>query len=211
MAKPVLFDDEKPVGKIVAFKDAEELKSFNDAWLEDVNGGGGGARPAFFKMAGDEDAGAPKGGQGTGQGTGQGLGKGTGANKGPATPSAPSLSPPKTSLQPAAKPSPAGAAPSPALAPRPAATSAPRRAADDAKSAESRSESAREAPAADARKKDKGSDGDESITNNQHAEVDEGDIVKLHGEHLIVLRRGRLFTLSLDGDRPKQSKMVVAF
>ncbi|MFO0742510.1 MAG: beta-propeller domain-containing protein [Labilithrix sp.] len=50
-----------------------------------------------------------------------------------------------------------------------------------------------------------------SITNNQHAEVDEGDIVKLHGEHLVVLRRGRLFTISLDGDRPKQSKMLDAF
>ncbi len=38
---------------------------------------------------------------------------------------------------------------------------------------------------------------DESITNTQHAGVDEGGIVKLHGNHLVVLRRGRLFTLSL--------------
>ena len=52
---------------------------------------------------------------------------------------------------------------------------------------------------------------EESITNNQHAEVDEGDIVKLHGEHLVVLRRGRIFTVSLDGDRPKQSNMLDAF
>lgn len=37
----------------------------------------------------------------------------------------------------------------------------------------------------------------ESITNVQHAGVDEGGIVKLHGEHLVVLRRGRLFTVSL--------------
>src|SRR5207244_574894 len=34
----------------------------------------------------------------------------------------------------------------------------------------------------------------ESITNTQHAGVDEGGIVKLHGDHLVVLRRGRLFT-----------------
>ena len=40
----------------------------------------------------------------------------------------------------------------------------------------------------------------ESITNNQEAGVDEGGIVKAHGEHLIVLRRGRLFTVRL-GDR----------
>ncbi|HET8621926.1 MAG TPA: beta-propeller domain-containing protein [Gemmatimonadales bacterium] len=38
---------------------------------------------------------------------------------------------------------------------------------------------------------------EESITNLQHAGVDEGGIVKLHGEHLVVLRRGRLFTVSL--------------
>jgi hypothetical protein len=36
---------------------------------------------------------------------------------------------------------------------------------------------------------------DESITNNQHAGVDEGGIVKVHGEHLVILRRGRLFTV----------------
>ena len=38
----------------------------------------------------------------------------------------------------------------------------------------------------------------DSITNVQHAGVDEGGIVKLHGEHLVILRRGRLFTVSLD-------------
>ncbi len=38
---------------------------------------------------------------------------------------------------------------------------------------------------------------DESITNTQHAGVDEGGIVKLHGDHLVVLRRGRLFTVSV--------------
>ena len=38
----------------------------------------------------------------------------------------------------------------------------------------------------------------DSITNVQHAGVDEGGIVKLHGEHLVILRRGRLFSVSLD-------------
>ena len=40
-------------------------------------------------------------------------------------------------------------------------------------------------------------DKDESITNTQHAGVDEGGMVKLHGDHLVVLRRGRLFTVSV--------------
>ncbi|MDR2625627.1 MAG: beta-propeller domain-containing protein, partial [Zoogloeaceae bacterium] len=35
---------------------------------------------------------------------------------------------------------------------------------------------------------------EESITNTQSAGVDEGGIVKLHGKHLVILRRGRLFT-----------------
>ena len=37
---------------------------------------------------------------------------------------------------------------------------------------------------------------DESVTNVQHAGVDEGGIVKLHGDYLVVLRRGRLFTVA---------------
>jgi hypothetical protein len=37
-----------------------------------------------------------------------------------------------------------------------------------------------------------------SITNNQEAGVDEGDIVKMHGRNtMVILRRGRLFTVSL--------------
>lgn len=40
----------------------------------------------------------------------------------------------------------------------------------------------------------------ESVTNTQHAGVDEGGIVKVHGDHLVILRRGRLFTVSI-GDR----------
>jgi hypothetical protein len=39
-----------------------------------------------------------------------------------------------------------------------------------------------------------------SITNVQQAGVDEGGIVKLHGNHLVILRRGRLFTVAV-GDR----------
>ena len=41
---------------------------------------------------------------------------------------------------------------------------------------------------------------DESVTNVQHAGVDEGGIVKLHGNYLVVLRRGRLFTIDVSGD-----------
>jgi len=44
-----------------------------------------------------------------------------------------------------------------------------------------------------------GADKQESITNVQHAGVDEGGIVKLHGNHLVVLRRGRLFTIAIGG------------
>ena len=43
----------------------------------------------------------------------------------------------------------------------------------------------------------------ESITNTQHAGVDEGGIVKLHGEHLVILRRGRLFTVRIGDDSLK--------
>lgn len=42
---------------------------------------------------------------------------------------------------------------------------------------------------------------DESVTNTQHAGVDEGGIVKTHGDYLVMLRRGRLFTVRIgDGD-----------
>ena len=47
--------------------------------------------------------------------------------------------------------------------------------------------------------KAKGKD-DDSITNTQTAGVDEGGIVKVHGSHLVILRRGRLFTVKI-GDR----------
>lgn len=37
----------------------------------------------------------------------------------------------------------------------------------------------------------------ESVTNTQTAGVDEGGIVKVHGKHLVMLRRGRLFTVDI--------------
>ncbi len=40
----------------------------------------------------------------------------------------------------------------------------------------------------------------DSVTNVQHAGVDEGGIVKVHGDHHVILRRGRLFTVAV-GDR----------
>ena len=41
----------------------------------------------------------------------------------------------------------------------------------------------------------------DSVTNVQTAGVDEGGIVKLHGDQLIILRRGRLFSLDADSLR----------
>jgi beta propeller domain-containing protein len=52
---------------------------------------------------------------------------------------------------------------------------------------------------------------DESVTNVQHAGVDEGGIVKLHGDHLVVLRRGRLFTLKIGDEALKPVSAVDAF
>jgi Beta propeller domain len=52
------------------------------------------------------------------------------------------------------------------------------------------------APAALARSAAK----EESITNVQHAGVDEGGIVKTWNDYLVVLRRGRLFTLKIGGN-----------
>lgn len=52
---------------------------------------------------------------------------------------------------------------------------------------------------------------DESITNTQHAGVDEGGIVKLHGDHLVVLRRGRLFTVAVGDGALKPISAVDAF
>jgi hypothetical protein len=51
----------------------------------------------------------------------------------------------------------------------------------------------------------------ESITNTQHAGVDEGGIVKLHGDQLVVLRRGRLFTVAVGAGALKPISAVDAF
>jgi hypothetical protein len=69
---------------------------------------------------------------------------------------------------------------------------------------------ARAAPASNAKAGASGDD-DESVTNVQHAGVDEGGIVKLHGNHLVVLRRGRLFTINIGGGALKPISTLNAF
>ena len=54
-------------------------------------------------------------------------------------------------------------------------------------------------------------DGEDSVTNVQHAGVDEGGIVKLHGDHLVGLRRGRLFTIEIAGGELQPISAVDAF
>ena len=49
------------------------------------------------------------------------------------------------------------------------------------------------------------------ITNNQEASVDEGGIVKMRGDTLVILRRGRLFTVSLAGGRMRPVNSIDAF
>lgn len=56
-----------------------------------------------------------------------------------------------------------------------------------------------------------GKDADDSITNNQHAGVDEGGIVKLHGDHLVILRRGRLFTVKIGDNSLRPVDAVNAY
>lgn len=51
----------------------------------------------------------------------------------------------------------------------------------------------------------------ESITNVQTAGVDEGGIVKSHGRHLVVLRRGRLFTVEIGDDALHPVAAIDAF
>lgn len=51
----------------------------------------------------------------------------------------------------------------------------------------------------------------DSITNVQTAGVDEGGIVKRAGEHLVILRRGRLFTVKVGGDSLAPVAAVDAF
>lgn len=51
----------------------------------------------------------------------------------------------------------------------------------------------------------------EGITNNQVQGVDEGDIVKRRGDVLVVLRRGRLFTLRIGDDALRAAATLDAF
>lgn len=53
--------------------------------------------------------------------------------------------------------------------------------------------------------------GTESVTNTQHAGVDEGGIVKLHGDHLVILRRGRLFTVAIGDGALRAVSSIDAF
>ena len=66
---------------------------------------------------------------------------------------------------------------------------------------------AAEAPAPASKSKD----AEESVTNTQHAGVDEGGIVKVHGDHLVVLRRGRLFTVAIGDGALKPISAVDAY
>jgi len=59
--------------------------------------------------------------------------------------------------------------------------------------------------------KEKSDAKEESVTNVQHAGVDEGGIVKVHGAHLVVLRRGRIFTVAIGDGRLKPISAVDAF
>lgn len=51
----------------------------------------------------------------------------------------------------------------------------------------------------------------ESVTNVQHAGVDEGGIVKVHGDHLVILRRGRLFTIRIGAQDLRPVAAIEAF
>lgn len=51
----------------------------------------------------------------------------------------------------------------------------------------------------------------ESVTNVQTAGVDEGGIVKLHGKHLVMLRRGKLFTVHVGGNALQPVASLDAF
>jgi hypothetical protein len=50
-----------------------------------------------------------------------------------------------------------------------------------------------------------------NIANTQEANVDEGGIVKVHGRHLVVLRRGRLFTIDTADGGLRRVDQIDAF
>lgn len=52
---------------------------------------------------------------------------------------------------------------------------------------------------------------DESVTNTQTAGVDEGGIVKVHGNYLVILRRGRLFTVDIHDKNLRPVTIIDAF
>jgi hypothetical protein len=52
---------------------------------------------------------------------------------------------------------------------------------------------------------------EDSVTNVQHAGVDEGGIVKLHGDYLVILRRGRLFTVAVNDRQLKPVSYADAY
>ena len=54
-------------------------------------------------------------------------------------------------------------------------------------------------------------DSADSITNVQTAGVDEGGIVKRAGDHLVILRRGRLFTVRVGGDALQPAASIDAY
>ncbi len=56
-----------------------------------------------------------------------------------------------------------------------------------------------------------GSQATASITNTQEARVDEGDIVKLHGSTLVIMRRGRLYTVSIAGGQMQPINSINAY
>jgi hypothetical protein len=74
-----------------------------------------------------------------------------------------------------------------------------------------KSENAAATPAASAAFGLASADKDDSVTNVQHAGVDEGGIVKVHGDHLVILRRGRLFTVRLGDGSLQPVSAVDAF
>ena len=65
-----------------------------------------------------------------------------------------------------------------------------------------------EAPAAQSNAR---AEGEPGITNNQEAGVDEGGIVKARGDLLVMLRRGRLFTVSTAGGGMRAIDSINAF
>jgi hypothetical protein len=69
------------------------------------------------------------------------------------------------------------------------------------------------APAAPAAAKSAraGAAAEESVTNVQHAGADEGGIVKLHGDYLVILRRGRLFTVDIRDRKLRPVSLLDAY